>query len=136
MSALAPPIRPMLARLARELPPGLVYEPKWDGFRCLAFRDGGQIELRSRNDRPLVPYFPELLAALRALPERRFVLNGEIVRRSPRSWVDSTPPRREVEAAADGQALALGPADVLARLERDGDVHAPVPEIEQRLPRL
>jgi hypothetical protein len=54
----------------------------------------------------------------------------------PRSWVDSTPPRREVEAAADGQALALGPGDVLARLERDGDVHAPVPEIEQRLPRL
>jgi ATP-dependent DNA ligase len=79
MSALAPPIRPMLARLARELPPGLVYEPKWDGFRCLAFRDGGEIELRSRNDRPLARYFPELVAALRAVPERRFVLDGEIV---------------------------------------------------------
>jgi ATP-dependent DNA ligase len=75
-----PPVAPMLARLARELPvDGYVYEPKWDGFRCLAFRDGRDVELRSRNDRPLGRYFPELREALAALPEARFVLDGEIV---------------------------------------------------------
>ena len=79
MSALAPPIAPMLARLARELPPALVYEPKWDGFRCLAFRDGDEIDLRSRNDRPLARYFPEVVGALRSLAEPPFVLDGEIV---------------------------------------------------------
>jgi ATP-dependent DNA ligase len=75
-----PPLEPMLARLERELPrDGYVYEPKWDGFRCLAFRDGEDVDLRSRNQRPLARYFPELVAALRALPAARFVLDGEIV---------------------------------------------------------
>jgi ATP-dependent DNA ligase len=75
-----PPLAPMLARRERELPrDGYVYEPKWDGFRCLVFRDGDEIDLRSRNQRPLARYFPELVAALRALPVDRFVLDGEIV---------------------------------------------------------
>ncbi|HEX2032247.1 MAG TPA: ATP-dependent DNA ligase [Actinomycetota bacterium] len=75
-----PPVRPMLARLARELPTdGFVYEPKWDGFRCLAFRDGGRVDLRSRNDRPLARYFPEIVEAMTALPEERFVLDGELI---------------------------------------------------------
>jgi len=70
----------MLARLARELPrDGYVYEPKWDGFRCLVFRDGDDVDLRSRNQRPLGRYFPELVSALRELPVERFVLDGEIV---------------------------------------------------------
>jgi ATP-dependent DNA ligase len=70
----------MLARLARELPRGLyAYEPKWDGFRCLAFRDGDDVDLRSRHDRPLSRYFPEVVAALRRIPESRFVLDGELV---------------------------------------------------------
>jgi ATP-dependent DNA ligase len=70
----------MLGRLARELPTdGFVYEPKWDGFRCLAFRDGADVDLRSRHDRPLGRYFPELCEALLALEEWRFVLDGEIV---------------------------------------------------------
>ncbi|HSC49270.1 MAG TPA: hypothetical protein VLD16_03315 [Gaiellaceae bacterium] len=52
-------IRPMLERLARELPLGdYLYEPKWDGFRCLAFREHGEVDLRSRNDRPLAHYRP------------------------------------------------------------------------------
>ena len=69
----------MLARLARELPRGaFLYEPKWDGFRCLAFRDGDEIDLRSRNQRPLARYFPEIVEALLGL-ERRFVLDGELV---------------------------------------------------------
>jgi ATP-dependent DNA ligase len=71
---------PMLARLARELPRGdWVYEPKWDGFRCLAVRDGDGVELWSRNDRPLARYFPEVVEALQALPEPRFVLDGELL---------------------------------------------------------
>jgi ATP-dependent DNA ligase len=70
----------MLARLARELPvDGYVYEPKWDGFRCLAFRDGGDLDLRSRNQRPLGRYFPEVVEALVRLGEQRFALDGELV---------------------------------------------------------
>jgi ATP-dependent DNA ligase len=75
-----PPIEPMLARLTRELPVGdYLYEPKWDGFRCLAFRDGTAVDLRSRHDRPLARYFPELVEGLLALPEQQLVLDGEIV---------------------------------------------------------
>ena len=58
-----PPLAPMLARLVRELPgPGYRYEPKWDGFRALVFGDGHQVDIRSRHDRPLARYFPELVA--------------------------------------------------------------------------
>jgi ATP-dependent DNA ligase len=76
----------MLAKLARELPQddGLFYEPKWDGFRCIVFRDGDDVELGSRNEKPLTRYFPELVEALaRELPNR-IVLDGEIVIASPR----------------------------------------------------
>src|SRR3712207_6542180 len=77
---LVPPVPPMLAKLARGLPvgDGLVYEPKWDGFRCLAFVDGDAVDLRSRNDRPLSRYFPEVVAGLRQL-RRPAVLDGELV---------------------------------------------------------
>jgi ATP-dependent DNA ligase len=71
----------MLAKLARELPvgEGLYYEPKWDGFRCIVFKDGDDIELGSRNERPLTRYFPELVETLRRdLPER-CVVDGEVV---------------------------------------------------------
>src|SRR5947207_10358981 len=72
--------RPMLARLVRELPQGPVaYEPKWDGFRCLAFRDRDEVDLRSRHGRPLGRYFPELNAAAATLPVDRFVLDGEVL---------------------------------------------------------
>src|SRR5215213_9543133 len=75
-----PPLKPMLGRLARELPrEGYVYEPKWDGFRCIAFRDGDDVDLRSRHDRPLARYFPEVVDGLRALDATRIVLDGEIV---------------------------------------------------------
>jgi len=76
-----PPVKPMLAKSTPSVPdePGLCFEPKWDGFRCVVFRDGAEIELGSRNERPLTRYFPELVALLRsALPER-CVLDGEIV---------------------------------------------------------
>ncbi|MFI2229530.1 ATP-dependent DNA ligase [Nocardia testacea] len=76
-----PPVRPMLAKSAPDIPPGpgLSYEPKWDGFRCVVFRDGAEVELGSRNDRPLTRYFPEVAELLRgALPDR-CVVDGEIV---------------------------------------------------------
>jgi ATP-dependent DNA ligase len=76
-----PPVKPMLAKAVYELPrdPGLLYEPKWDGFRCVVFRDGEEIELGSRNDRPLTRYFPEMLAPLRAALPERCVVDGELV---------------------------------------------------------
>jgi ATP-dependent DNA ligase len=76
-----PPIKPMLARLTRELPSGdLTFEPKWDGFRTLAFIEGGDIDLRSRHDRPLARYFPEVVAGLGAATHGLDVaLDGEIV---------------------------------------------------------
>jgi ATP-dependent DNA ligase len=71
----------MLARVSHELPsgPGLVYEPKWDGFRCIVFRDGDQVELGSRNERPLSRYFPDVVEAARARLPERCVVDGEIV---------------------------------------------------------
>lgn len=78
-----PPVKPMLAKATHDLPDGVegdfIFEPKWDGFRCLVFRDGDEVELGSRNERPLSRYFPELIDPLRSgLPER-CVLDGELV---------------------------------------------------------
>jgi ATP-dependent DNA ligase len=70
----------MLARLARELPAGdFLYEPKWDGFRCLAFRDGDDVFLQSRHGRPFARYFPEISEAIAKLPDDGLVLDGELV---------------------------------------------------------
>ncbi len=76
-----PPVKPMLAKLAREMPApaGMLYEPKWDGFRCIVFRDGDEVELGSRNEKPLTRYFPELPPALKENIPPRCVLDGEIV---------------------------------------------------------
>jgi ATP-dependent DNA ligase len=78
---LKPPIKPMLAKLADALPVGdeWLYEPKWDGFRALVFRDGDDVYIQSRDLKPLNRYFPELLAPLRAELPARCVLDGEIV---------------------------------------------------------
>ena len=79
--AIAPPIEPMLAKLAEALPigEGFLFEPKWDGFRCLVFRDGESVALRSKAGKPLERYFPDVVASVGALPARRFVLDGEMV---------------------------------------------------------
>jgi ATP-dependent DNA ligase len=87
-----PPVKPMLAKSASELPraasidrsaalrdAALFYEPKWDGFRCIVFRDGDEIELGSRNDRPLTRYFPELVTLLAHVLPDKCVVDGEIV---------------------------------------------------------
>src|SRR3954465_15900742 len=92
---LKPPLPPMEALSVDEIPTGdeWQYEPKWDGFRCLAFRDGAEaqpqskaghppgaeVQLQSKAGQPLARYFPELVAAVAALPARQFVLDGEIV---------------------------------------------------------
>ena len=79
--ALRPPLPPMEARLVDSLPDGegWQFEPKWDGFRCLIFRDGESVELQSKAERPLGRYFPEMVEAVRAIPKRRFVLDGELL---------------------------------------------------------
>ena len=69
----------MLAKAVRQIPPDASYEPKWDGFRSICFRDGDEVELGSRNERPLTRYFPELVAAVRAELPQRCVIDGEIV---------------------------------------------------------
>jgi ATP-dependent DNA ligase len=76
-----PPVKPMLAKAVYDVPraDGLVYEPKWDGFRCLVFRDGDEIALWSRTDRPLNRYFPEMEGPLRAELPERCVVDGELV---------------------------------------------------------
>src|SRR5882672_4516988 len=79
--ALKPPLAPMEARLTDAIPAGKLwqYEPKWDGFRCLAFRDGSQVYLQSKSGQPLGRYFPDLVDALSALEAHKFVLDGEIL---------------------------------------------------------
>jgi ATP-dependent DNA ligase len=75
-----PPVAPMLAKPVAQLPEGRYsFEPKWDGFRTIVFRDGDQVELGSRNERPLTRYFPEVVAAAAAHLPSRCVVDGEIV---------------------------------------------------------
>src|SRR6185295_7993919 len=76
-----PTVLPMLAKRVSELPPGdgWIFEPKWDGFRTLIFRDGDEIFIQSRDEKPLDRYFPELVEPLKAQLPQRCVLDGEIV---------------------------------------------------------
>ena len=75
-----PPVAPMLAKSVKEIPDGqLSYEPKWDGFRSIIFRDGDEVEIGSRNERPMTRYFPEVVAAALANLPDRCVIDGEIV---------------------------------------------------------
>ncbi len=76
---IAPPLEPMLARPVASIPPGMAYEPKWDGFRCLVFRDNDEVSLVSRNGRDLTVYFPEVVAGLLANTPPRCVLDGELI---------------------------------------------------------
>jgi ATP-dependent DNA ligase len=78
---LKPPVKPQLARPAKELPEGdgWRYEPKWDGFRTLVFRDGDEVQLQSRNGRPMNRYFPEVPPDVLTLAGERLVLDGELI---------------------------------------------------------
>ena len=75
-----PPVKPMLAKAVPQIPTGaLSYEPKWDGFRSIIFRDGDEVEIGSRNERPMTRYFPEMVEAIKANLPSRCVLDGELV---------------------------------------------------------
>ncbi|AWK12169.1 ATP-dependent DNA ligase [Streptomyces spongiicola] len=74
-----PPVKPMLAKSVATIPPGMQYEAKWDGFRAIVHRDGGEVVIGSRTGKPLTRYFPELVTALRGSLPERCVVDGEIV---------------------------------------------------------
>ena len=81
LSALAVPldVESMEAKLVDELPEGdWQYEPKWDGFRCLAFGAGGEVDLKAKSGKPLARYFPEMVETLKRVKARSFVLDGEL----------------------------------------------------------
>ncbi|HSQ28375.1 MAG TPA: ATP-dependent DNA ligase [Gemmatimonadaceae bacterium] len=136
-----PGIAPMEARVVDELPvgPQWQYEPKWDGFRCLCFRDGDSVELRSKSDQPLTRYFPELADALRAIPVRRFVLDGEIVVPTPRGLSFDAlllrlhPARSRVEKLSRETPAALLVFDLLADAKGTDLMDHPLSERRERL---
>ncbi|MCW2885071.1 MAG: hypothetical protein QOE54_1299 [Streptosporangiaceae bacterium] len=102
---ISPPLAPMLAKAVKTMPEGdLLYEPKWDGFRCIIFRDGDEVELSSRGERPLTRYFPELVAAARRELPERCVVDGEIVLRTG-SVLDFEALQQRIHPAASRIAL-------------------------------
>ena len=140
---LTPPIKPQLAKSARELPAGedWCYEPKWDGFRTIVFRDGDDVHLQSRNGKPMNRYFPDVVEQALALPAERYVLDGEMV-----VTVDGVqefdllsqrihPAASRVERLAQGDAGPLVAFDLLA----EGDetlLELPYTERRERLAKL
>ncbi len=87
-----PPVQPMLAKSVKGVPrdPGYMFEPKWDGFRCILFKDGDEVELTSRNTKPLTRYFPEVVTAARDQLPDRCVLDGELFVARPHEKYGST----------------------------------------------
>lgn len=141
---LVPPFPPMEAKLVHELPHGadLLFEPKWDGFRCMAFRDGASVYLQSKGLRPLTRYFPEIVEALAALPAERFVLDGELVV-AVKDELDFDqllqrihPAESRIRRLAAAYPARLLLFDVL--LDEDGEptVELPLEERRERLERL
>ncbi|GAA2543467.1 ATP-dependent DNA ligase [Winogradskya consettensis] len=74
-----PPVKPMLAKPVTDIPAGQLYEPKWDGFRSIIFRDGDEVEIGSRNEKPMTRYFPEVVQAVLANFPERAVIDGEVI---------------------------------------------------------
>jgi ATP-dependent DNA ligase len=120
-----PPVSPMLSKSVPVIPEGACYEPKWDGFRSICYRDGDEVEFGSRNERPLTRYFPELVAAaLTELPQR-CVIDGEIVI-AARGRLDFEalqqrihPAASRVRTLADTTPASFIAFDLLALGERD-----------------
>src|SRR5215210_3165389 len=110
----------MLAKLACELPRGdYLYEPKWDGFRCLAFRSGDEVDLRSRHGRPLARYFPEVAAAIAELPHSDLALDGELVLLGEHRFDFSVLMSRLHPAASRVDLLALDDGELAPRPFRE-----------------
>ena len=140
---LSPPLKPQLAKSARELPAGddWCYEPKWDGFRTIVFRDGDEVYLQSRNGKPMNRYFPDIVEQALALPAQRYVIDGEMV-----VTVDGVqefdllsqrihPAASRVERLAKETPAALVAFDLLAEGD-DNLVELPYTERRERLAKL
>src|ERR1044072_3209446 len=136
--AIAPPIAPMLAKLADQLPAGgtFLYEPKWDGFRAIVFRGGAELFIQSRALRPLDRYFPELHDALLAGLPDGCVVDGEIVIATPRGPDFDALQLRLHPAASRGAGLASEtPSEFVAFdvLAAEGRDVREMPQAERRL---
>jgi ATP-dependent DNA ligase len=137
-----PPVKPMLAKAATKLPVGddMYYEPKWDGFRCIIFRDGDEVELGSRNERPLTRYFPEVVAAAKANLPEKCVVDGEIVvPRGDRLHFEDLlqrihPAQSRVDLLAEQTPASFVAFDLLA-LGAESLLEAPFAERRERLER-
>ncbi len=138
---IRPPFPPMEAQSVDEVPTGpeWQYEPKWDGFRCLVFRDGSSVELQSKSGQPLTRYFPELVEAVRAVPAKAFVIDGEIVVPSDGAFSFDDLLQRIHPAQSRVQKLAVEtPAllivfDLLVDAQRHRLIDQPLPERRQAL---
>ena len=111
-----PPVKPMLAKAVSGIPDGdMAFEPKWDGFRCIVFRDGDEVVLGSRNERPLTRYFPELVEPLRAALPAQAVVDGEIiVRVDDRLGFDALQQRIHPAESRINRLAAETPAELVA----------------------
>src|SRR5215472_2072072 len=142
--ALRPPIAPMEALSVETIPngPDWRYEPKWDGFRCLAFRDGSDVKLQSKAGKPLNRYFPEMVEALAALEARAFVLDGELAVPVDGGFSFDALLQRIHPAASRVKRLAAEtPAifivfDLLAGTDGRSLMPAPLPERREKLEEL
>ncbi|HEY8050990.1 MAG TPA: ATP-dependent DNA ligase [Ramlibacter sp.] len=135
--ATTPPIEPMLAKIADELPPadGFLFEPKWDGFRAIVFRNGDEVFIQSRDLRPLNRYFPELeRACIERLP-RGCVIDGEIVVVGPRGLdFDALQQRLHPAASRVAKLASATPASFVAfdLLAAGGRSTMQLPQAERR----
>jgi ATP-dependent DNA ligase len=112
-----PPVAPMLAKPIGAIPPGQLYEPKWDGFRSIVFRDGDEVEIGSRNEKPMTRYFPEVVEAVLANFPARAVIDGEIiVADTERNTLDFEALQQRIHPAASRVTLLAGqtPASFVA----------------------
>ena len=112
-----PPVAPMLAKPAADIPEGQLYEPKWDGFRSIVFRDGDEVEIGSRNERPMTRYFPEVVEAVLASFPSRAVIDGEIVvADTARNRLDFEALQQRIHPAASRVSMLAGqtPASFIA----------------------
>jgi ATP-dependent DNA ligase len=134
---LSAPVKPQLAKSARELPDGQgwCYEPKWDGFRTIVFRDGDEVQLQSRNGKPMNRYFPDVVEQVLALPADRLVLDGEMVVTVDGVQEFDLLSQRIHPAASRVERLRREtPADLVAfdLLAEDNDVLLELPYTERR----
>src|SRR3954452_24731423 len=96
-----PPVKPMLAKPVADIPPGQIYEPKWDGFRSIIFRDGAEVEIGSRNEKPMTRYFPDVVEAVLANFPPRAVIDGRLIVADPeRNTLDFEALQQRIHPAA------------------------------------